>query len=74
MYSSISESVCARASEFETESIISSKSESVNMLDRTQSPLPAAAAESHTCLMLSDLSLGSYTCLTGHRSTSLYII
>lgn len=56
-----------KASEFLTESIISSKGESVNMLDSTQSPSPAAAVGSHTCLMLSDLSHGSYTCLTVSR-------
>lgn len=40
------------------------------MLDSTQSPLPAA--ESHTCLLLSDLSLGSYTCLlVSHLSNGL---
>lgn len=67
MYSFISECVCAKASEFLTELIISSKGESVNMLDSTQSPSTATAVWSHTCLMLSDLSHGSYTCLTVSR-------
>lgn len=67
MYSSISECVCVKGSEFLTESIISSKGESVNMLDSTQSPSPAAAVGSYTCLMLSDLSHGSYTCLAVSR-------
>lgn len=62
--------VCARASEFITELIISSKGESVNVLDSSQSPLPAA--ESHTCLLVSDLSLESYTCLlVSHLSNGL---